>query len=357
MDAILFEDDPVLRRLLDALDEAVIVTAVDGRIRLFNAQAESLYGWRTEEVRGTNILDVTVPVAAAPDAQEVMAALVKGESWSGQFTVRRRDGSTFLAEVHDTPLQDSDGRLVGIIGTSRVAPGPGNLELAGFVSHELRNPLTTILGLAAFLEEHADEIDGEIRREVVTQIRDDAERLNSLLDNLLLVSRLEARSFPAEPVLVQRLVPGIVNEFRRRVASREIRVIAADDLPPVLGHNTSLRQIVENLISNADKYSPPGSSIGITLALEDDDVLIAVSDSGPGVPDDDLQHIFQPFYRSGAPALTAGAGLGLTICKRLTEAMGGSIRCRRGFPTGSVFEVRLRLAPPESSSNDASGEG
>lgn len=108
----------IYQRLLDQLEQAVIVTDPDGTIRYWNAYAAELYGWEASDVLGRNIMTVTVAQASAGQAQEIMDQLRAGQSWRGEFLLRRRDGSTFVGEVVDSPVLDDAGNLVAIIGVS-----------------------------------------------------------------------------------------------------------------------------------------------------------------------------------------------------------------------------------------------
>src|SRR5713226_8544124 len=105
-------------QLLEAVEHALIALNLDGTIRYWNRAAEALYGWRSDEVLGRNASELLVPDSLSAQGDEILARLAAGESWSGEFTVRRRDGTVFPALVSDSPVRDADGRLIGMIGAS-----------------------------------------------------------------------------------------------------------------------------------------------------------------------------------------------------------------------------------------------
>src|SRR5438105_4809045 len=116
-DVSVLEASPdITRQIVDAAGEMIIATTLDGTITFLNARAQSVYGWTAQEAIGQYVTDLFVPAGAAPDAQAIMDRVTRGETWSGDFEVRRRDGSTFPAHVVDAPIFGSDGAVVGIVG-------------------------------------------------------------------------------------------------------------------------------------------------------------------------------------------------------------------------------------------------
>ena len=149
------------------------------------------------------------------------------------------------------------------------------------------------------------------------------------------VSELEA---------LNRLVEAELEAFAQRSPSREVRLEAPDSLPLVLVNPTYYRQVVGNLVSNADKYSPQGMPVVVASSVDGDGVMVEVTDSGDGVPPEELDQIFDTFFRSEKTSGKApGQGLGLTVCRKLVEAQGGKIWARNnpggGFSVGFSFPV------------------
>lgn len=221
-------------------------------------------------------------------------------------------------------------------------------EFLGMVSHELKTPITTIMGNAEVLRKRANLIDEASRNEALEDIRADAERLNRIIGNLLMLARVD-RNAPAEwePVLLPRLVERVVREHRQSHPGRTIRVdtgrAGADGT--VVGVAGYLDQVVQNLLSNAEKYSPAGEPIDIRIGRDDGSVDVRILDRGPGIPEGEADRLFTAFYRAPSTAATAkGVGIGLAVCKRLIEAEGGDIWAAPRAGGGSEFGFRLPAA-------------
>lgn len=218
--------------------------------------------------------------------------------------------------------------------------------LIASVSHDLRTPLTTIKALAHDLGETGDE-------RAVT-IEEEADRLNRFVADLLDLSRLNAGELRVtlDVVAAEDLVGAGLQRVSGSLGDREVRAELHPDEPLLLGRLDfvqSLRVLV-NLLENAHKYAPPGAPIDLSAAREGDRLVFRVADRGPGVPDDERERIFQPFYRCphGAPDV-GGAGLGLSISRRLAEAQGGALAFEPRPGGGSTFVFSLPAAelPPD----------
>jgi signal transduction histidine kinase len=216
-------------------------------------------------------------------------------------------------------------------------------EFLAVVSHELRTPLSTVYGSAKMLRDRFETLTAETRAEVVGLLEQEARRLVRLVENLLTLARTDL-DVPGrnEPLNVSAVVQGAVGSFHRETRGREVRVDVAPGLPEGGGDVTCLEQVVLNLLSNAAKYSPPDTPIDIAINGSGAELMVTVSDRGPGVAPENLEKIFDLFYRApDAPAGTTGQGLGLAICKRLVEANAGRIWAEQGEGGGLsvVFTV------------------
>jgi signal transduction histidine kinase len=200
-------------------------------------------------------------------------------------------------------------------------------EFLGLISHELRTPITAIYGGARVLQTRADRLDEDSRARILTDIEVESERLSRMVENLLALARVElGQAVSTEPVLARRVAQKVVASFAQRRPGREIELHGEGDAAPVAAQPVYLEQVLRNLLSNADKYSPEGAPIDVRLRAMDEGIECLVLDRGPGIDDDDAELIFERFYRSEHSAKAAkGAGLGLTVCKRLMEAQGGRI--------------------------------
>jgi K+-sensing histidine kinase KdpD len=200
-------------------------------------------------------------------------------------------------------------------------------EFLGLVSHELRTPITTIYGGARLLRTRGQHIDEESQTGVLEDIEHESERLHRIVEDLLVLARVElGEEVATEPVLVQRAIEKIMSAFKKRRPGRAFVLDLDEEMHPVRASNVYVEQIIVNLMNNADKYSPPETEIELRARMADGEAVISVADRGPGIPAEETELIFERFYRSHGTAKQAGgAGIGLTVCKRLVEAQNGRI--------------------------------
>jgi signal transduction histidine kinase len=220
-------------------------------------------------------------------------------------------------------------------------------EFIGVMSHELRTPITTIYGGARLLHNRRTNLSDEAAEEMIASIEEEAERLYRLVENLLALARSDMGEEIVPDVLpIAPIVEQAVKQFNNRHPGRPIEIKPAKSLPLTLAESAYVHQILHNLITNADKYSPAGLPIEIEIdpGAEGNEVMVRVLDRGPGVAQDEIEQIFESFYRSQRTARQAsGKGLGLTVCKRLIDAMSGriwaSLRPGGGLEVGFALPV------------------
>lgn len=219
--------------------------------------------------------------------------------------------------------------------------------LMAMLSHELRSPVTTIYGAAQILARNLPSMEQARIRELVPDIVWESERLLGLIENLLVMTRLEqgrAIDMASEPVLLQRLLRTIVAHEARHSPEREIRVDVDDDLPLVAADPVHLGQIIGNLLSNAVKYSTADMPIDLTGRVVADEVEITVEDQGIGIPPEARESVFGLLVRTDEAArFASGAGIGLYICRRLLDAMDGRIWIDPARKNGTRVILRLKV--------------
>lgn len=225
-------------------------------------------------------------------------------------------------------------------------------SLLSSVSHELRTPLTAMKTMLFSLQEDGASQLSPIRKEFLKGIDQELDYLNRLVGNLLDMSRLEAGMLMPrrEWHVLDELVEGAIRQVEVLLARRPLHVRLAQDLPPIYVDGVQIQQVLVNLLDNAIKFSPPESPIQITASLMGETLEVRVSNTGAGIPFDELNRIFDRFYRvqpgrsSGAP----GAGLGLAICKGIVEAHGGHIMAQSvpGGETTFLFRLPLTTSTP-----------
>jgi two-component system sensor histidine kinase KdpD len=218
--------------------------------------------------------------------------------------------------------------------------------LLNSISHDLRTPLVAITGTLTSLDEQGDSLNEEYRRSLVSTAREEAERLNRLVGNLLSMTRIESGAIRLhqEPGDLQDVIGTALEQLGRRIADHPVNVDVPADFPLVPMDFTLIVQVVVNLLENAIKYSPQGSLIEISVSRRAGVARIQVADRGAGIPPEDLARVFDKFYRVQRPESVSGTGLGLSISKGIAEAHQGNIYARVREGGGTVITVELPLA-------------
>ncbi len=218
--------------------------------------------------------------------------------------------------------------------------------LLNSISHDLRTPLVSITGALTSLDEHSEMLDDENRRSLVVTAREEADRLNRLVGNLLSMTRIESGSIKlhSEPNDVQDLIGTALEQLGRRADKNQIKVDMPANFPLVPMDFALMVQVIVNLLENACKYSPEGSMIDVSASMDDTKISLKVMDHGVGIPTGDLSRVFDKFYRVQRPENVSGTGLGLSISKGIVEAHHGQVRASNREGGGTILEVELPLA-------------
>jgi len=218
------------------------------------------------------------------------------------------------------------------------------------ISHELRTPITTILGLTQILSKPGRVTTPEDQAGLIDDISQESERLHRLVEDLLVLTRAERGEFviESEPLELRRLLTRVVERERQRLPSLQIETELPRHLPVVAGEDVYVEQIVRNMLGNAAKYTPHGTRVVVRADAVDGDVAIRILDSGPGIDEAAASRAFELFYRDPARArAVAGSGIGLFVCASLVEAMGGTIWAVPRPEGGSEFGFTLRGLPDD----------
>jgi len=218
----------------------------------------------------------------------------------------------------------------------------------GVLSHELRTPITTIYAASKVLARPSSTLADETRREMFEDIRLEAERLHRLVEDVIALTRFgdEGGDVGDEPVLLQRILPGVVASEIARWPAATFRLEVPVGLPTVIADPTYVEQVVRNMLSNAAKYGGGGVTIDVAAEATEDEVTVRIVDNGPGFPPEETDRLFERFFRSPTTAGRAsGAGIGLFVCARLIHAMGGRIWAAPRPDGGAEFGFSLRVMP------------
>ena len=216
-------------------------------------------------------------------------------------------------------------------------------DFVSLVSHELRSPMAAVIGASRTLQGRWRELTADQRQSFLALIGDETSRLASLIGDVLDTSRIEAGtfSFSFSDVDLGELVRDVVAAAELAQDEVALTTEVSGSLPPVRGDRERLRQVIQNLVDNAVKYSSAGGRVRVSATADDGTVLIDVADEGPGIPREDQQLIFEKFGRSGGGVTRPGTGLGLFIARSIAEAHGGSLDVESAPSRGSVFRLEL----------------
>ena len=229
-------------------------------------------------------------------------------------------------------------------------------SLLSSVSHDLRTPLAAITGAATTILESGAHLDTQTQRELLESVRDEAERLNRLVQNLLEMTKLESGALQLRKDWhpMEEVIGAALSRLGKRLAGRRVTTRVPPNLPLVAIDDVLIEQVLVNLLDNALKYTPPGSPIDIIATATDRSVTVEIADRGPGLPPGEEDKVFEKFYR-GQSAGDRGAGLGLAICLGVVRAHGGRMWAQN-LPGGGVaflFTLPFTEAPPPAVPADA----
>ncbi len=213
------------------------------------------------------------------------------------------------------------------------------------ISHDLRTPLASILGSATSLKAYRGQLDENAQEELIATIQDESERLNRFINNLLDMTKLESGAIAvrAEATDLADVIGSALRRASKVLGAHHVKVDMMPELPMPRLDAVLLEQVIFNLLDNAAKYAPGDSEVCVKALSEGSMVRVEVTDEGDGIPPDDIERIFDKFYRvHAADRRRAGTGLGLAICRGFIEAMGGTITAgNRTDKAGAIFTVTL----------------
>jgi len=330
--------------ILSSMVEGVAVVGSDERILYCNQAFEQILELPQGSSQGKKLVEA---LRQAELVSAVRQVLPGGDEITGEVevgTVRRRSFSVTAAPVRAAGASSAVLVLHDITELRRLERV--RRDFVANVSHEFKTPLTAIQGFAETLLGGALD-DQANRKRFVEIIREQSQRLTRLTDDLLKLSRIEAGRLELEshPVSVPALVNACVESARLKAESKglQISVELTEDIPAIRGDAVQLSEVLQNLVDNAMQYTPPGGNIDVTAYCNGHEVIFTVADTGIGIPESDLERIFERFYRVDAARSreAGGTGLGLSIARHIVDAHGGRIWVESAVGQGSRFRFSI----------------
>jgi two-component system, OmpR family, phosphate regulon sensor histidine kinase PhoR len=338
------EDRAKMAATLIAMQEGVMVLTADGTLRLINPAMERMIGRQESSLTGKSYWEVI----RQPKLNEFISQALSGTDQTTEIRLGPGPGRIF--QVYASSLAPDQDRSAGLVLVFHDIAELRRLEqvrkdFVANVSHELRTPITAIKGYVEALRDDP-KADLEQRRRFLEIIETHTDRLNVIITDLLLLSKIESGQIPLQQQQVE-LVPLLnrtLSLFSHQIDRKRHKIVIDTPivLPHVLGDPERLGQMFSNLLDNAIKYTPDEGTLTITMREEDGMIQIHIDDTGIGIPETDLSRIFERFYRvdKARSRELGGTGLGLAIVKHLVEAHGGTVTAANRAK-GTRFTVRV----------------
>ncbi len=324
--------------ILNHIEDGVIIVDEQMSVLLINPAARRAFGiWKDESLVGKPVLEiithlelralVTGGLSKVSPHHEIM--FEDGRALSAQYTLIPKVGAAIT--MQDITYLKQIDRLKN--------------EFVSTVSHDLRSPLTAILGYVDLLERVGPINDHQ--REFVKRVQVSVQSITSLVNDLLELGRIEAGlDTQRELVPLEGIIRYTLENASGQIVEKRLDVAMdlPENVPPLRGNPIRLRQLLDNLVGNAIKYTPEGGKVRIEVEQQNEQVILRVEDSGPGIPPADQPHIFEKFYRaSNVPKGVGGSGLGLAIVKSIVDNHRGRIWVESVVGQGTTFTVVLPL--------------
>lgn len=352
-----------LDQVVRGASDGILLLDAEATIRVWSPALEDLTGVTSDDAVGHPVARLLTPARRLSDLPVQGRWLIDGADPThrrhrSQVGWRTPDGQRRDVQEDHTLLFDERGHCTGDVVLLRDVTREAELERlrADFVariSHELRTPLTPIRGFVQLLLRRSDRLTDDQHREALTSVLDRTDRLQEVIEDLLLVTQVERGQLdgvvaPAETAVTDTLTR-VIQEVTEREPHRMIDLTVEPGTPTAWADASRLRQAVIALVDNALRYGPVDAPVTVELTSTQDHVTIRVTDHGPGIPTSQRTRIFEQFERLEDPMTmrTGGVGLGLFIARRVTEAMGGSLELERSEPGLTVFALHLRHATTE----------
>lgn len=353
--------------MLNSIGEGILAHDKNENIILVNQAALNMLGFSHDELMGKQFhkLVFAEDEAGAPipyGNRSIHNVLESGETITREIIYQRKDGSKFFAQVTSAPIE-SDGAVIGVIQAIRDITKEKEIdktktEFIALASHQLRTPLSTVSWNLELLKDSASQIQPEYCKYIDAAYMS-TRRMIELVNALLNVTRIEMGSFMVEPepTDIESLAAGIIDELKMKIQEKNLTVsITKDELPLVPVDQNLIRIVIQNLLTNSIKYTPPSGNIHINISsiksgttvaekvlCSEDSFLISIADSGMGIPTHQQNQVFSKLFRAenAVKSESEGTGLGLYIVKSIIEQSNGQLWFESKENIGTTFFILL----------------
>lgn len=335
---------------INALPVGFSMVDKDGMIIDFNHAAEKITGYLIKEIIGQSHLEILHGTSDRDACPLFKYTLLQREQIiATETTIKKKTGELVILSVTTAPLFDHEGNLTGGVELFRDISEYKRLErerknILSMFAHDMKNPVTTSGGfLLRLLSGKAGTLT-EKQQTYLQIIRDELNKVLELITDFLEFSRFETKEYKAilSPFNIEADIYKSIEAAKIEADANDIALIfeiPEKMLPVINADAVMINRVIRNLLGNAIKYTNPGGSVTVRLSDKDDDILVSVTDTGIGIPEDHLPYVFDAFYRVSKDS--KGSGLGLTIAKKIVEAHGGRIWVESTHGKGSTFSFTL----------------
>ncbi|RDY25560.1 PAS domain S-box protein [Romboutsia weinsteinii] len=335
-----------LKSILKSISHGILAIDIDANILLINEEAKKIIKSTPGQlVEGHNINSI---IREERILKEIVKFLGSKQNERSEITIS--DGTVYKIKLDPVYLQNTDSVMIGSIVniediTEKVKLENMRSDFVANVSHELKTPLTSISGFVETLRINED-IDPKTRNRFLAIIESESDRLKRLIDDILLLSFIENKdSIPIEDVKVYDVFREVYDMTSYTYKNKDIDINYSfnDENTCILSNRDYIKQIFLNLIDNAIKYTPEGGKVNIDVLSSNSDIVIKIRDTGVGIPKEDVERIFERFYRvdKARSRDVGGTGLGLAIIKHIIKYLNGSIQVNSELGKGSEFIVTI----------------
>jgi len=351
------EERTKLSRVVDNTSDGILSVDSRGRITSWNPAMSRISGLSADKVLASNFTlghagEDSDGTPVSPDwLRDKLGGAAQAEA---SVTIGSNESGKRYLHLSIAAVRASSGDIETVVVVVRDVTAlreaaQAKEEFLATVSHELRTPLTSLRGWVSTLLRPDFNPSEDDRREIHERLMHQAGRLQRLIEDVLSVSSMDRGQFNVQtvPVGIDEVIEKSLAEFRRQVTDRPVEHVRAGLSGTAMADAGRVEQVINNLVSNADKYSPAGTPIEVRVVRDGEHVVVTVSDHGFGIPEDQREAVFERFHRLGHHMTreAQGTGLGLHIARRLVEAMGGRIWVESRLGEGSTFTFTLPAAP------------
>lgn len=347
------ESEKRYRSLFENATDGIASFSLDGIVNEVNQGIETMLGWSRHDIVGQHY-GKFYPATATALVEERIQHYITGEELPQLFEteVFRRDGSVVPVEIRASLLRDREGKPMAVLTIIRDISVRKTLEqqrgeFLAMLTHDIKSPLSIVLSYADLLIEEGENQTAEEREKDLRQLRENVRTVFSLVDNYLNLSQVEdgRLALRKESLQLNTLLTQVGQRYETEARQRSIKLKfdLQQELPPIEGDPLALSRVVGNLLYNALKFTPQYGNITVSSSQRNGELIASVSDTGPGIPAEEIGSLFEKYRRGSTSRNIEGTGLGLFIVKALVEAHGGHIEVHSAPQTGANFSVVLPI--------------